>query len=133
MGLGDMLVRAAKASLIKGQIDELDAKITEARTIKIELRNSDTALNNTLLQWTSRYRAFQASPMSEVVVVDKFEGESAEKIRASLPSAIEEMEATQASTESVQGEIDVQITKLDEYIAMLREKIAALRSEMAAL
>ncbi|MCM1268435.1 MAG: hypothetical protein NC302_11065 [Bacteroidales bacterium] len=133
MGLGDMLARAAKVSLINKQIAELDDLVAEARSIKVELKNSDMALNNTLLQWTSRYRAFQASPMSEVVVVDKFEGESAERIRAALPSAIEEMEATQAATESVQGEIDVQITKLDEYIDMLGEKIAALRSEMAAL
>ncbi|MCM1424446.1 MAG: hypothetical protein NC415_11635 [bacterium] len=133
MGLGDMLARAAKVSLINKQIAELDDLVAEARSIKVELKNSDMALNNPLLQWTSRYRAFQASPMSEVVVVDKFEGESAERIRAALPSAIEEMEATQAATESVQGEIDVQITKLDEYIDMLGEKIAALRSEMAAL
>lgn len=133
MGLGDMAAKIAKMGAITAQIGILRVKISKARTAKTNIKNSDTALSNALMQWTSRYNAFQSSPMSEVVVTDKFEGVSAEKIRARLPEAIQQMTATQASTESVQGEISVQITKLDEYIAMLEEEIAALMSEMAAL
>ncbi len=133
MGLGDIVARGARIAAISAQIAILREKISKARSVKTELKNSDTALNNTLMQWTSRYNAFQSSPMSEIVVPDKFEGVSAEKIRTRLPVAIEQMTATQSSTESVQSEISEQITKLDTYIAELEEKIAALRSEMAAI
>lgn len=133
MGLGDLAANFAKRLEIMKQIGELRDKIRDARTVKTNLNNSDTAISNTLMRWTSRYNAFQSSPMSEVVVTDKFEGESAEKIRTSLPEAIQAMAVTQSSTENVRGEISVQITKLDEYIAELEEKIAALRASLAAI
>lgn len=133
MGLGDLAAKMAKRKAIMDQVKKLRDKIRDARDIKTELKNSDTAINNTLMRWTSRYHAFQSSPMSEVVVTDKFEGDSAEKIKTRLPDAIQAMDQTQASTESVRSEISVQITKIDEYIAKLEEEIAALLSSMPAL
>ena len=133
MGIADIVARGAKMAAIAKQIGELRIKISNARIVKTNLKNCDTAINNTLMQWTSRYSAFQSSSMSEVVVTDKFEGESAEKIQAALPTAIQEMDTTQQSAESVRSEIGEQLSKLDEYITMLEEKIAALRSEMASL
>lgn len=133
MGLEDLAAIIAKKLEIMKQIGELRDKIRDARTVKTSLKNSDTAISNTLMRWTSRYNAFQSSPMSEVVVTDKFEGESAEKIRTRLPEAIQAMAVTQSSTENVRGEISVQITKLDEYIAELEEKIAALMASLAAI
>lgn len=133
MGIGDIAARAAKAAAIAGQIGELRVKISKARIVKTNLKNCDTAISNTLMHWTSRYSAFQSSPMAEVVVTDKFEGQSAEKIRAGLPKAIQAMDDTQQSAGDVQNEIAEQITKLDEYITLLEEKIAALMSEMASL
>lgn len=133
MGLGDLAASIAKRAAIMKQIGEIRIKISNARTVKINLKNSDTAINNTLMRWTSRYNAFQSSPMSEVVVTDKFEGESAEKIRTRLPDATQAMAVTQSSTENVRGEISVQITKLDEYIAKLEEEISALMASLAAI
>lgn len=133
MGLVDVAARAARAKEIMKQVGELREKVSKARVVKTRLKNSDTAINNTLMQWTSRYNAFQSSPMSEVVVADKFEGVSAEKIRSKLPETIQIMTNTQASAEGVQGEIDEQITKLDAYMEMLEIKISALMGELAAL
>lgn len=133
MGLEGLAVIFAKRKAIMEKVKKLRKKISDAREIKTELKNSDTEINNTLMRWTSRYNAFQSSPMSEVVVTDKFEGVSAEKIKTRLPEAIQAMDQTQASTESVRGEISVQITKIDEYIAKLEEEIAALLSSMPAL
>lgn len=133
MGLGDLAAKMAKRIAIMKQVGELRDKIRDVRIVKTELKNSDTAISNTLMQWTSRYNAFQSSPMSEVVVTDKFEGVSAEKIKTRLPEAIQAMDQTQASTENVRGEISIQITKIDEYIEKLEEEIAALLSSLAAL
>ena len=133
MGLVGVEARSKRANEIMKQVGELREKVSKARVVKTRLKNSDTVINNTLMQWTSRYRAFQASPMSEVVVTDKFEGESAEAIRSKLPDTVQLMNDTQASTEGVQGEIAVQITKLDEYMERLEMKISALMGELAAL
>lgn len=133
MGIGSLAAAAARRAAIMAQVAILREKISKAREVKNDLTSSDRALNSALMQWTNRYAAFQASSMSEVVVTDKFEGESAEKIQARLPDAIQKMADTQSSTESVQGEISVQMTKLDEYIAKLEEQISALLSGLAAI
>lgn len=133
MGPGGLAAMAAKRAAIMAQIGKLRIKIAKARAVITNLNNSNTALDNALMQWTRRYAAFQSSAMSEVVVADKFEGESAEKIRTRLPDAIQKMTDTQSSTGNVQCEIGIQITKLEEYIAKLEEEIAALMSEMMAI
>ncbi len=133
MGMGSLAAAAAKRAAITAQIGIYRVKITIARELKNDLTSSDTAINNALTQWSNRYNAFQASSMSEVVVTDKFEGESAEKIQTRLPDGIQKMTETQSSAESVQGEIGMQQTKLDEYIAELEEKISALLSELASV
>lgn len=124
---------AAKRAAIMAQVGILRTKISNARSIKSDLESSGREIDIALTLWTNRYAAFQSSSMSEVVVTDKFEGESAEKIQARLPDAIEKMINTQSRTENVQGEISEQMTKLDEYIAELEEKISALLSGLAAI
>lgn len=133
MGMGSLAAAAARRAAIMAQVAILREKISVAREVKNDLTSSNTAIDRALTQWTNRYAAFQASSMSEVVVTDKFEGESAEKIQTRLPDAIQKMTETQSSANSVQGEISTQQTKLDEYITRLEEKISMLLSELASV
>lgn len=133
MGMGSLAAAAARRAAIMAQVAVLRKKIADAREVKNDLSSSDKAISRALLQWSLRYFAFRASSMSEVVVTDKFEGESAEKIQTRLPDGIQKMTETQSSAKSVQGEIAMQQTKLDEYITKLEEKISALLSELASV
>ena len=133
MGMESLAAAARKRAAIMAQVGIFRVKITIARELKNDLTSSDTAINNALTQWSNRYTAFQASSMSEVVVTDKFEGESAEKIQTRLPDGIQQMTETQSSASDVQTEISTQQQKLDEYIAELEEKISALLSELASV
>lgn len=133
MGMGSLAAAAARRAAIMEQVGKLRDKISVAREVKTDLSNSDKAINDALKQWTNRYNAFQASSMSEVVVTDKFEGESAEKIQTRLPDGIQKMTETQSSANSVQDEISKQQTKLDEYITRLEQKISMLLSELASV
>lgn len=133
MGEGGLTKAAARRAAIMEKIRELRVKIAHARTVKVNLKNADTEISNALTQWTNRYAAFLSNIMSDIVVADKFEGDSAEKIRTRLPDAINKMTSIQSATESVQSEVSVQITKLDEYIGKLQDEIAALQAELWAV
>lgn len=133
MGEGGLSKAAARRAAIMEKIRELRTKIAHARRVKSDLKNADNGIGNAVTRWTGRYAAFQSNIMSEIVVADKFEGESAEKIRMRLPDAINRMTVTISATESVRSEVSVQITKLDEYIGKLQDEIAALQSELWAV
>lgn len=133
MDVADLAARAAREAAITRQINELHGSIAKTRKVRNDLSNSNAAIGNELRQWTDRYNVFRSSPMSEVVVTDKYEGESAEKIKMRLPDMLQIMEKTKLSAEGVQREIGVQISRLDTYIAAQEAKIAALRRELAAL
>lgn len=133
MGEGGLTKAAARRAAIMEKIRELRVKIAHARTVKVNLKNADTEISNALTRWTNRYAAFLSNIMSDIVVADKFEGDSAEKIRTRLPDAINKMTFIQSATESVQSEVSVQITKLDEYIGKLQDEIAALQAELWAV
>lgn len=123
----------AKRSAILAEIRKLRVKITEARIVKTNLNNVDRRVSNSIRKWVSGYSGFQAQTMSPIVVINKFEGDTAEKIQAKLPEPIDQMETEVTSAENVQVEIGMQIEKLDQYIEKLQAKIDALQAELAAL
>lgn len=124
-------VGAIRKREIDEQIRKIRVKVDAARNIKTSLSNADSSITNELTKWTTQYSNFQADTMSSVVVTDKFEGETADKISEKLPTPIETMDGTKTSAEGVQTAIGEQISKLDTYIANLVAEIAALKSGYA--
>ncbi|MCH5258789.1 MAG: hypothetical protein J1F18_03495 [Lachnospiraceae bacterium] len=131
--LGSAAAKMAQRAAINARIGVLRGKVNEANRIKRELNNVNNQVTNSLDSWDQKYSNFRSQEISAVVVTDKFEGESAEKIALKLPEPIEEMENTVASSEGVQGEVEVQIMKLDTYIEKLQDEIATLQAELAAI
>ncbi len=132
-GLAEMLRRMEKQREIMQKIAELTAKVNVARESRIELSRINQEITFSCENWNSGLASFESGEMSVVVVVDRYEGESAETIRNKLPDIIEKMQNTNAEATGVQGEIAEQISRLDEYIEKLEVKIGELRQQLAAL
>ena len=132
-GLAEMLRRMEKQREIMQKIAELTAKVNVARESRIELSKINQEITFSCENWNSGLASFESGEMSVVVVVDRYEGESAETIRNKLPDIIEKMQNTNAEATGVQGEIADQISRLDEYIEKLEVKIGELRQQLAAL
>lgn len=132
-GLAEMLRRMEKQREIMQKIAELTAKVNVARESRIELSKINQEITFSCENWNSGLASFESGEMSVVVVVDRYEGESAETIRNKLPNIIEKMQNTNAEATGVQGEIAEQISRLDEYIEKLEVKIGELRQQLAAL
>lgn len=131
--LSSLAVKMAQRAIIGNKIQNLRNKVNEANRIKTQLNSVNNQVTNSLESWNRQYSAFRSSEMSAVIVTDKFEGESAEKIALKLSEPIEEMENTVTSSKGVQGEVGVQVTKLDTYIRNLEGEISALQAQLAAI
>ena len=125
--------KIAARNAIKVMINGVQKEIDDARDSKAELNKINTEISNLLEDWASKLQVFEASEMASVVVKDKFEGESADKISVRLPEPIAEMENTKATACTVQSEIAEQVSKLNIYISELQEKKAALYAQLAAI
>lgn len=116
--------------MIMAQISELRRQVNIARSVKVKLSSSNTSITTQTTKWSNKLTTFESGTMGEVVVIDKFEGVSAETIKGKLPDPIAKMDASKAAAVSVQGEIAVQITKLDRYIEEREARIAALQAQL---
>lgn len=125
--------RNAKRAEIRAAIAVLQEQINIARQSKIELSKINVVISNLLTEWGNSLKAFESGAMAAVVVPDRFEGETAEKISTRLPEPISEMESTNSSALGVQAEIAEQLTKLDTYINELEEKKSVLYAQLAAI
>lgn len=125
--------KMAKRLEILAAIQKVQALINEATRVKDRLDQINLQITNSLTIWTNALSAFQSCAMAPVVVADRFEGESAEKISIKLPDPIGEMENTKGSAEGVQGEIDVQITMLNTYIEEKKAEVDELWARFAAI
>lgn len=137
MGIGskaaELAAKMAKRLEILAAIAKVQGLIREAERVKNLIDQINLQITNSLNIWANALSAFESSVMAPVVVTDKFEGESAEKISIRLPEPVTQMESTKASAEGVQGEIAVQITLLDTYIAEKEAELDELRGQLAAL
>ncbi len=137
MGMGNMAAgmaaKMAKRLALLGEISRLQGLVDQANRAKSGLNRVNMQISNSLSLWVIVLSAFQASVMAPVVVADRFEGESAEKISTRLPEPIAQMESTKAAAQGVQGEIAGQLAKLEIYIAEKGAEIDELRARLAAL
>lgn len=137
MGIGskaaELAAKMAKRLEILAAIAKVQGLIREAERVKNLIDQINLQITNSLNIWTNALSAFESSVMAPVVVTDKFEGESAEKISIRLPEPVTQMESTKASAEGVQGEIAVQITLLDTYIAEKETELDGLWAQYAAI
>lgn len=128
-----MAARMAKRLAILAEISRFQGLVDQANRAKSGLNRVNTQISNSISIWVVVLSAFQSSAMAPVVVPDRFEGESAEKISIRLPEPIAQMESTKTAAQGVQGEIAEQLAKLEIYIAEKKAKIDELRAQLAAL
>ncbi len=131
--LGELAAKMAKRKEIMDAIKKLQELVDIARDAKTNISLINTQISSSVNAWSGALSSFQSSIMAPVVVADKFEGESAEKISLRLPEPIAQMEGTRSSAEGVQGEIAVQVTLLEKYIEEKQAEIDELWAQYWAV
>lgn len=129
----EQAMRMARRRELQAAIQKIQSEIIAVQAIKTILTAINVHIVESLNRWGNQLSTFQASVMANVVVTDKFEGESATKISTKLPEPIDKMIETQTAALSVQDNIAEQISKLEIYIEKLEVEKGALEAELASL
>lgn len=126
--------RERRRAAIRAQIRDWEAK---RRTVEAQIRELTTEqsnLNGCLGEWDAQKNIYNGNPvLSEVVIVNLFEGVCADKIKEDFTACIAEMDQTCSKVSGLNGNVGTQISRLQDYLVEINAKISALYSELASI
>lgn len=126
--------KAKRRKAIQEKIDKWNEKkvtvISQKNELAAEKQNLETQLSN----WERQKIKYNGnSLLCDVVIVDVFEGVSAEKVKACFEEGVGEMDQTCANVERLKQSVVEQIQKLDQYVSDINENIRILIQEKNAI
>lgn len=126
--------RERKRNALKAQIERFKGELSKAEGIKLRLQKGKRSLERQLEAWVvHKNRCSGELVLSEIVVVNKFEGGCADQVKKEFTSCVKEMNITYAKTERLRDDVDAQIQKLGQYIAYINSRISSLTRELNAI
>lgn len=126
--------RARRRAEIQAQIRQWDAKLTQVKSQISALTKEQSNLNTYLGEWAVHKGLYDRNKvLSEVVIVNVFEGVCADKIKEEMGECIMEMDRSCNSVRGLNGNVGVQISRLGQYVSVINSKLTMLRGELASL
>lgn len=127
----DAAARAARRAAIKAKIRKYQEQIKKCRSTIQKLNSRKRNLRQETSDWDYKYRhAMNSQITAEIVVINRYEGITAEKFREDFPTAQSKMIRSVQKTNEVQEDVSTQVDKINQYIDKLSEKIDALRAQL---
>ncbi len=71
--------------------------------------------------------------LSEVVIINLFEGVCADKFKDEFSASITEMDQTYSKVGGLNGNVGAQISRLNQYITVINAKLTSLRNELSSI
>lgn len=126
--------RERKRNALKAQIERLKGERSKAEEINLKLQEGRYSLERQLEAWAVQKNKCDGNLLlSEVVLVNRFEGVCADKVKEEFSSCVNEMNITYVKTERLRDDVDAQIQKLGQYIAYINSRISSLTRELNAI
>ncbi len=119
---------------IRNQIREWKTKRETVETQIENLTTEQSNLNGYLGEWDAQKTIYNGNDiLSEVVIVNLFEGVCANKIKEDFTACMAEMDQTYGKVSGLNGNVGAQISRLNDYLSFIDAKISALESELASI
>ena len=126
--------KARRMMEIQGQIRQWNAKLSQVNAQIGALTKQQSSLNTYLGDWDIQKGIYDKSEiLSEVVIINVFEGVCADKIKEDMGECIKEMDQTCSGVRRLNGNVGAQISRLNQYVLIINLKISALQNELASL
>ncbi|MBD5495763.1 MAG: hypothetical protein HDR12_15720 [Lachnospiraceae bacterium] len=126
--------RARRRAAIQAEIDKWNNKLTTVQSQKTSLTAQQANLNLYMGDWDTQKTAYNGNDiLTEVVILNVFEGVCADKIKEELTASVTQMDQTYSRISGLNGNVGLQISKLNEYITFIDEKITALKNELNSI
>lgn len=127
-------LREKRREAIQSQIDKWDAELTSVNSQVSALAEEQTKLNNCLGDWDTQKNIYSGSEiLSEVVIVNVFEGVCADRIKEEFSACITEMGHTCRRVSRLIENVSAQIARLNEYISVINMELSSLRNELNSI
>lgn len=126
--------RARRIAAIQAEISQWNAKRERVESQRASLTSEQSSLNAYLGDWEIQKSIYNGSEiLSEVVIVNVFEGVCADRIKADLTDSITAMDQTHSDVGGLNGNVGVQISRLDQYVSVINIKLTSLRNELNSI
>ncbi len=126
--------RENRRKALNEQIDQWNSKLTNVNAQISALSSERSRLDACLGDWDVQRNAYSANEiLSEVVIVNVFEGVCADKIKMDFESCIAKMNQTRTSVGGLNGNVGAQISRLGQYAAFINGKLTSLHSELSSI
>lgn len=126
--------RAKRRKAIESQIEQWDNKLTTVQSQLSGLATERSNLNTYLGDWDRQKSIYSGNEiLSEVVVVNVFEGVCADRVKADFADSIKEMDQTCSRVSGMNGNVNLQIERLNQYISVINTNLASLRNELSSI
>lgn len=126
--------KARRRAELQKQIDNLNKEkslvVSQINGLENEKRNLETYLG----MWETQKAKYKGNNLLvEVVIVNLFEGKSADKVKDSFSAGIKEMDQTYLKVDILKMNVIKQIDKLNQYISDINDVIRVLIQEKNAI
>lgn len=126
--------RQRRREALRAQIKQWDDKLSDVREQISALSAERSRLDVCLGDWDAQRNAYNANEiLSEVVIVNVFEGVCADRIKTELENCMAKMNVTHTSVSGLNGNVSAQIARLGQYVSFINGKLSSLHSELNSI
>lgn len=127
-------LREMRRNYLRGQIDDWRDKLSEVTPLRDTLIKEGNNLSSYMSEWEVQKNKCKGNLLlSEIVLTNRFEGDSADRIKKDFTASVGEMNNTYLITGRLQDSNNLQITRLNQYISSINEKISSLTRELNSI
>ena len=126
--------RARRRAAIQSQIHQWDDKLLWVNSQLSGLETEQSNLNSYLGDWSTQKNIYSGNDiLSEVVIVNVFEGVCADKIKSDFSACIKKMDQTCGGVYGLNGNVSAQIVRLRQYVSTINARLTSLRNELNSI
>lgn len=126
--------RARRRAAIQSQINQWDDKLLWVNSQLSGLEAEQSKLNTYLGDWGTQKKMYSGNDiLSEVVIVNVFEGVCADKIKSDFSACIKNMDWTCGEVYGLNGNVGAQIVRLRQYASTISARLTSLRNELNSI
>lgn len=126
--------RARRRAAIQAEIDKWNNKLEKVQSQKRSLTAQKANLNLYMGNWDTQKTTYNGNDiLTEVVILNVFEGVCADTMKEKLTNSITQMDQTYSRVSGLNGNVGLQISRLNEYITFIDEKITVLKNELNSI
>lgn len=126
--------REKRRAEINREMTQLNSTINSVNNQIYNLTLEQTHLNKYLEEWgAQKALCSQNDILSEIVILNVFEGVCADKMKQEFHRGVAEMDLTCGNIATLNGKVSAQIARLNQYVSNINTRLTSLRNELNSL